>query len=181
MNSSSYVIPPGGQVSPNFPGTFAGPVRVVSTNGQNLIVSERQIFGSSFSETLGTPNNRLSSQYWFSWYDGLSMNTWVSIGAPTTNSANASVDIYIGNTKMNSSAYVIPPGGQVSPNFPGSFAGPVRVVSTNGQNLILSERQIFGSSFTETLGMPNNQLTSQYWFPWYDGLTMNTWVSIGKP
>jgi hypothetical protein len=91
------------------------------------------------------------------------------------------VDVYIGNTKMNNTPYVIPPGGQESPTFPGTFAGPVRVVSTNGQNIIASERQIFGSSFSETLGVPNNQLTTQYWLSWYDGVYMSTWISVGKP
>jgi hypothetical protein len=181
MNPSPYVIPAGGQMSPKFSGTFAGPVEVVSTNGQDLIVSERQIFGSSFTETLGMPGNQLTTDYWFPWYDGLTMNTWISIGAPDTNSTDAEVDIYIGGVKMNPSAYVIPAGGQMSPKFSGTFAGPVEVVSTNGQDLIVSERQVFGSSFTETLGVPDNQLTTDYWFPWYDGLTMNTWISIGAP
>jgi hypothetical protein len=92
--------------------------------------------------------------------------------AATFNPASgcANIDVTIGaNPKGN---YALPPGGQVSPSFPGTFAGPVRVVSTNGQNIIASERQIFGSSFSETLGVPNNQLTTQYWFSWYDGLYM---------
>jgi hypothetical protein len=154
---------------------------VVSTNGQFLIASERQIYGSSFTETLGVPDNQLGTEYWFSWYDGQYMSTWVSIGAPTTNTLDAQVDIYIGGTKMNQTPYVIAPGGQVSPSFAGTFAGPVRVVSTNGQRIIVSERQIYGSSFSETQGMANNRLTTDYWFSWYDGKYMSTWVSIGAP
>ena len=91
------------------------------------------------------------------------------------------MDIYIGGTRMNASSYVIPPGGQVSPNFPGTFNGPVEVRSTNGQNILASERAIFGSSFTETLGVPNTALATRYWFSWYDGLTMSTWISVGAP
>ncbi len=181
MNASSYVIPPGGQVSPNFPGKFDGPVEVRSTNGQNLLASERAIFGSSFTETLGVPNPALTTRYWFSWYDGMTMQTWMSLGAPTTNTQDALVDIYIGGVKMNINSYQIPPGGQVSPNFPGKFDGPVEVRSTNGQNILVSERAIYGSSFTETLGVSNTALTTKYWFSWYDGLTMSTWISVGAP
>jgi hypothetical protein len=181
MNTSPYVITPGGQISPSFPGTFAGPVEVVSTNGQDILVSERQIYGSSFTETLGVPDSQLTTDYWFPWYDGLTMSTWISIGTPDTNSADAQVDIYIGGTKMNTSPYVLAPGEQVSPSFAGTFAGPVEVVSTNGQDILVSERQIYGSSFTETLGMPADQLTTDYWFSWYDGMTMSTWISIGAP
>jgi glucose/arabinose dehydrogenase len=181
MNAAPYVVAPSGEESPIFPGIFDGPVEVVSTNGQDLIVSERQMYGSSFTETMGMPADQLTTDYWFPWYDGMTMSTWISIGAPDTNSADAQVDIYIGGVKMNTSPYVVSAGGQVSPSFPGAFDGPVEVVSTNGQDLIVSERQMYGSSFTETMGMPDNQLMTDYWFPWYDGMTMSTWISIGAP
>jgi hypothetical protein len=181
VNTSPYVLAPGKQVSPSFAGTFDGPVEVVSTNGQDILVSERQIYGSSFTETLGMPADQLTTDYWFPWYDGMTMSTWISIGAPDTNSAGAQVDIYIGGAKVNTSPYVLAPGEQVSPSFAGKFAGPVEVVSTNGQDILVSERQIYGSSFTETLGVPDSQLTTDYWFPWYDGMTMSTWISIAVP
>jgi uncharacterized protein YkwD len=177
----NYAIPSGGQVSPRYPAAFAGPVQVVSTTGQDILVSERQIYGGSFTETLGIPDAQLTTDYWFPWYDGMTMSTWISIGAPDTNSADAQVDIYIGGVKVNTSPYVVSAGGQVSPSFPGTFDGPVEVVSTNGQDILVSERQIYGSSFTETLGVPDSQLTTDYWFPWYDGMTMSTWISIGVP
>ena len=84
MNSTSHQIAPGGQVTPtpNFLGTFNGPVYVVSTNGQNILVSERAIFGRSFAETLGTADNRLTTDYWFTRYDWSTMRTRISIGAP---------------------------------------------------------------------------------------------------
>ncbi|HEU0293641.1 MAG TPA: hypothetical protein VFR47_12945 [Anaerolineales bacterium] len=48
------------------------------------------------------------------------------IGAPTTSSADATMEIYISDTKVNNTPYVIPPGRQQSPKFEGTFAGPVR-------------------------------------------------------
>ena len=169
------------KVTPNFPGTFNGPVEVRSTNGQNIFASERALYGSSFTETLGIPDNQLTTKYWFPWYDNVNMQTWISVGAPSTNTQAANVDIYIGGVKVNASSYSIPAGGRVTPNFPGTFNGPVEVRSTNGQNIIASERVLYGNSFAETGGTPDNQLTTQYWFPWYDGQTMRTWISIGVP
>jgi hypothetical protein len=183
MNVTPYVVPAGGQVTPNYSGEFGGPLHVVSTNGQAIMASERAIFGSSFTETLGTPGGvQLATEYWFTWYDGLFMQTWVSIGAPDTNTGNALVDVYMGTRKMNVTPYVVPAGGGVTPNYSGEFGGPLRVVSTNGQKIFASERAIFGNSFTETLGIPGGtRLTTDYWFTWYDGQFMQTWVSIGAP
>ena len=37
------------------------------------------------------------------------------------------------------------------------------------------------TSFSEVLGMPANQLTSTYWFPWYNNLDLNTQVRFAVP
>jgi hypothetical protein len=156
-------------------------VHVVSTNGQDIFASERQIFYGSFAESMGIPGNQLTTDYWFPWYDGVTMSTWITVGAPTTNTTDALVDIYIGTTKMNLTSYEVPPGGQEHPIYPGTFDGPVHVVSTNGQDIFASERQIYNSSFAESMGIPGDQLTTDYYFPWYDAVTMSTWITIGAP
>jgi hypothetical protein len=59
------------------------------------------------------------------------------------------------------------------------------VFSTNGTDIIVSERAYRGANYTdwnEMLGSPVNQLTSEYWFPLYDTTgTAETFVSIGAP
>ena len=105
------------------------------------------------------------------------MSTALSLGAPNTNAGDASVEVYIGGVYQNT--YTVPPGGRASVTYPGAFNGAVDVKST--QNIVVSERQIYGGSFAETMAIAANQLTTEYWFPWYDGLTMRTWVSIGAP
>jgi PKD repeat protein len=100
-------------------------------------------------------------------------------GAVYTVDKSAEVEVHIGGDLKGS--YPIEPGENVSPQYAGLSDGPVLVESTNGQEIIVSERQIYGSSFTETLGVPDNQLTTKYWFPWYDGTTMSTWISISVP
>jgi len=96
-----------------------------------------------------------------------------------TDATDLVVDIYIGGTKRGS--YAIPPSDLVTPQYPGVMDGPVRVVSTNGAPIFVSERSVYGGSFNEVMGYPGDQLTTEYWFPWYDQLNMDTWILVGNP
>jgi hypothetical protein len=174
----STAVSAGGNIKPRFP-LKTGPVRVVSTNGVKIFASERTVYGpdSAFNEVMGYPANQFTTEYWFPWYDNVTMATWILVGNPSTTST-AAVDIYIGGVKRSS--YVIPKGGNVTPRF-ALQTGPVRVVATNGVPIFTSERTIAGDSFNEVMGYPNNQLTTDYWFPWYDNVNMATWVLVGNP
>jgi hypothetical protein len=80
----------------------------------------------------------------------------------------------------------IPPNGRITPTFPAN-TGPVRVVSTTGTGtptalpVFVSERSLYLTSFNELMGYPADQLTTEYWFPWYDNVFMNTDILISKP
>jgi hypothetical protein len=37
------------------------------------------------------------------------------------------------------------------------------------------------SSFYEITGVPGDQLTTQYWFPWYNNTAMNSQIRIATP
>jgi hypothetical protein len=88
------------------------------------------------------------------------------------------VDIYIGGIKRGS--YTIPKGGQITPRF-NLQTGPVRVVSKSEIKVFSSERTLAGDSFNEVMGFPANQLTTEYWYPWYDNVDMSTWLLVGNP
>ncbi|MEM3036413.1 MAG: hypothetical protein QXS18_06395, partial [Thermoplasmata archaeon] len=135
-------------------------------------------YGGSFNEVMGYPGDQLTTEYWFPWYDQLNMQTWVLVGNPNS-TQDADVDIYIAGRLRGS--YIIPPGGRVTPQFPGVMDGPVRVVSVNGVPIFVSQRVHYGGSFNEVMGYPGDQLTTEYWFPWYDQLNMQTWVLVGNP
>jgi hypothetical protein len=173
----SYTIPAHGAITPRYAGKNTGPVQVVSTNGVNIFTSERSVYANSFNEVMGYPNNQLTTQYWFPWYDNVSMSDWVLVGNPSS-TATAKVDVYVGTTK---SSYSIPPMGSVTPRWTGKNEGPVRVVSTNGVNVFTSQRVIYQTSFNEVMGYPNNQLTTEYWFPFYDNVSMSSNILIGRP
>jgi hypothetical protein len=135
------------------------------------------ISGTSFNEVMGFPTNQLTTEYWFPFYDNVSMATWILVGNASSSQA-AAVDIYIGGLKKGS--YSIPIGGRIMPRF-NLQTGPVRVVSTNGVKIFTSERSLYGDSFNEVMGYPKDQFTTEYWYPWYDNVGMATWVLVGNP
>jgi hypothetical protein len=75
-------ILPGAQITPRFGALQTGPVRVVSTNGVKVFSSERVSYGSSFNEFMGYPGNKLTTEYWFPWYDSAAMSTDIVVGRP---------------------------------------------------------------------------------------------------
>ncbi len=167
-----------------------GPVKIVSTSGNNIFASQRAVYGNSFNELMGYPADQFGKEYWFPWYDNVYMKTWVLVGNPSATDT-AYVDIYIGGVKVNNTIggipYKILPGENIQPRFPGQPSGPVRVVSVTGAgtpsplNIFASERSTFHSSFNEVMGVPFDQFTTEYWFPWYDNTYMKTWVLVGNP
>ena len=174
----NYDVPLGGSISDNY-GINGGPVLVSGTNGFPILTSQRAIFGSSFNSIVGYPADQLTTDYWFTSYDDLGMITYLVIGNPHP-SNTAEVDVYIGGNKMNATAYSIPPGQRIFPRY-GINAGPVHVVSTNGVDIFTSERTKYLNSFNEVMGIPGDQLTTDYWFTSYDDLGMITYLVIGNP
>jgi len=128
---------------------------------------------------LGFPLVQASTELWFTSLDDLGMITYLVIGNPDP-SLTAEVDVYIDGVKMNTTPYSIPPGGRVYPRY-GINSGPVRVVSTNGVEVFTSERAKYLGSFNEILGIPNEALTTDYWYTSYDDLGMTAYLVIAAP
>ena len=80
--------------------------------------------------------------------------------------------------------YYVPSGSAVSPIYNNVNNGPVQVISSNGAPIISSERAYRGLNYTdwnEMLGLPVEQLTTEYWFPLYDTTgTSQTFLTIGN-
>ncbi len=92
----------------------------------------------------------------------------------------AHVEVYIGGGVTPFQTYDIPHGQSVLPRFE-MAEGPVRVKSTNGVSIFTSQRAAYGNSFNELMGFPADQLTTDYWFTYYDDVNMATWLMIGVP
>ena len=165
---------------------------VVSPNGVPVVTSQITLSGPNhaFNEVLGYPANQLTSEYWFPAYDHSfvpgsntnPMRMWVLVGNTST-TQSASVDIYIAGVKMTGSPFSIPAGGQITPRWIGKTDGPVRVVSTNGVPVLTSERVLTNPDgvFNELLGYPLNQMSSEYWFTYYDSVSMSNDILVGRP
>ena len=57
--------------------------------------------------------------------------------------------------------------------------GPVKIFSAEDTSLIASQRILYNvngvaASFTEMMGLPNSQLDTTYWLPWYNNVSLNT-------
>ncbi len=178
--AGAYDVGPGRRVTPTFPGVINGPVKVVSTSGGNLLVSERTIYNNSFSELPAASSESLATDYYLAWYDEQSsgMRSWIVVG--NQGSQAASVNISIAGKVVG--RYQVPAGGRITPDFPGVMNGPVEVTSTNGQPLNVSERVIFGAAFNEIGAKPAPSLATDYRFTWYDEQSsgMRSWIVVGN-
>lgn len=172
-------LAPGAIVTPQFPGVMTGPVLVRSTNGQPLLASQRVLYKDSFNEVTGIPTADLTNEYIFSWYDSMRADgvggDWILIANRDTEPAEVSVYVGAALKAVYSSANgnAIPPGGIVTPSFSETMGGPVRVVSTNGRKLMVSQRVLFKDSFDEVQGFSPAAAAPVLTLPWYDSTPVN--------
>jgi hypothetical protein len=157
-----------GRAVATWPNTAGGPVRVVSPDGATLVVTQRVLFNDSFNEVPAVEESNLDTTYHFTWYDSLAANgmkgNWILVA--NADQQPAQVDVFIGNERVGS--YTIPVGGFVTEQYPGRMGGPVRVVSTNSQRLVVSQRVLCNDGFNEVMGVPARELDSIYFFTRYD-------------
>ena len=62
--------------------------------------------------------------------------------------------------------------------------GPVKILSN--VNIVAAERMIYKvnnipASFSEMMALPNSQLNTTYWLPWYNNITLDTQLRSGIP
>jgi hypothetical protein len=184
MTGSPFSLAPGASARKSFPGINNGPVKIVST--QNIVVAERIIYKvngipASFSEMIGLPDSQLNTTYWFPWYNNVDLNTQLRIG--NASSSTATVRVYIGGVEMVGSPFTLLPNRSKRISFAGVNTGPVKIVST--QNIVAAERVIYemygaNISFSETMGLPDGQLSTTYWLPWYDNVDLDSQLRIGN-
>ena len=177
----NYTLAAGESVIPFYNGVADGPVLVESTNGENILTSEHRNYQTSFSETLGYPDDQLTTEYWFTRYAyNANVKTWLLIANPAN--ADADVEIYIGDLTTPVDSFSLTQGSAVSKFYDGLAAGPVLVKSTNGVNILASEHRNYQTSFSETLGYPDDQLTTAYWFTRYAyNANVKTWLLVINP
>ena len=100
-----------------------------------------------------------------------------------TYTVNKGVEVYIGGALKGS--YSLPPNGSTRQNYAGVDSGPVKVVSTDGTQIISSIRSAWAvngvtTSFSQLMGLPLEQLSDTYVFPGYNNVTLNEQLRIAN-
>ncbi len=206
-------LPGGGAVSSGqtltaqFPGLKGGPVSAGLTSAASTITSQRVLWaGDSLEEVPGQNLNRLSSHYYWPWYDEKTpgMTDWVLIANPDNAAAGVyyKIDIAGGCETPGADAACLTDGGTplapgqyATPQFPGVMNGPVVVTTysdaqrTMPAPSIASQRSLSEGSFEEVPGMPASlnggysALSPTYYWTWYDQKSAGSqnWVLVANP
>ncbi len=181
-----YSLGSGQSLRESYTGLNNGPVKIVSTNAVPLIGAERVIYqvngvNTSFTEMMGLPNSQLDSTYWLPWYNNVDLDTQLRIA--NVSGSSASVHVFIGGAEMSGSPFTLATGASTRKSFSGINNGPVKIVSN--VNIVAAERVIYqvngvNTSFTEMMGLPNSQLNTTYWLPWYNNTDLDTQLRFGN-
>jgi chitodextrinase len=186
MPGSPIALSAGQSKRISFPGVNNGPVKLVST--QNIVAAERVIYkvggvNTSFSETMGLPDQLVDTTYWLPWYNNSGgMDTQLRFA--NVSGSNATIRVYIGGVEMTGSPFTLAPGASTRKSFPGVNNGPVKIVST--QNIVAAERVIYKvsntpTSFSEMMGLPESLLHTTNWLPWYNSVDLQTQLRLAVP
>ena len=182
----SFELAAGTSVREDYP-VNTGPVRVVCTTctgDEKILTSLRVIWRTptagrtSYSEMMGLPLEQLSTEYWFPWYNNVDTNAMdqgfriANVNATGTNT----IQVWVGNTLLDSFNLGIGASTRVSYAV---NAGPLRILCTtctSNEKIIAALRVIwkepgYRASYSEMMGLPTEQLSSEYWFPWYNNAT----------
>jgi len=177
----SYSLAAGAASRKNYAGQNSGPLRV-SSSATNILTTIRVLYGGvSLSELMGFPANQLASEYWFPVYDNVNVDAQLRVsnvgGGATT------ITVYGANHVVIDS-YALAAGAATRKNYAGVNNGPLQVVSS-ASDILVTQRLLYTtpgfSSFYEITGVPGDQLTTQYWFPWYNNTAMNSQIRIATP
>jgi hypothetical protein len=100
---------------------------------------------------------------------------------PDANCAFLNADV--GGTPQGS--YAVSPTGSQRYSYPGLDGGPLKAYSQDGTTQLLpSERFIYtfqnSKSYAEMIGYPDSQLTTEYWFPWYNNKSYSTQLRVSN-
>jgi predicted outer membrane repeat protein len=171
----TYAINPGDSQRLEYAGLNNGPVVVSSAS--DVLSSIRVLYkGVSYSEMLGFPAEEITNEYWFPVYDSATLNSQLRIG--NLGSESTTITVYLGDGEELDS-FTLGSNAAIRKNYTGENDGPLRVVSS-ATDILVSVRLLYGDSYTEELGFPADQLTTDYWFPWYNNVAFPSELRVAN-
>ncbi len=170
----------------SFPSLNNGPVEIRNIDTLPSIASEQVIYrvngvNTSFFEMMGLPNSRLDNIYYLPWYNNVDLDTQLRFA--NVSGSTATVHVSIGGAGMTGSPFTLAAGASTRVSFPGINNGPVKIESD--QNIVAAERVIYkvngvNTSFSEMMALPENQLDTTFWLPWYNNVDLDTQLRIAN-
>jgi hypothetical protein len=172
----SYPLAAGGSTRKNYTGKNSGPLRVTSS-ASNILTTIRVLYGTgSYSELMGFPTGQLSQSYWYPAYDHMTLDSQLRVSNVGTDVT--AITVYAGGTQIDS--YTLNAGAATRKNYARN-SGPLHVVSST-QPILTTDRTLYGGgSYYEMTGLPEEQLSTQYFFPWYNNTAMSSELRFAMP
>jgi len=187
-NGVPYHLEPNESVRPTY-ALDNGPVEVKSSNGAKIIVALRDAWKlngqvTSFAQLMGLPQEQLSDTYYFPAYNNVTLSGQLRIANVDSLATDVTVTI-AGVVQNNGVPYHLEPNASVRPTY-ALDAGPVKVQSSNGAKIIVALRDAWKlngqvTSFVQLMGLPQELLSTTYWFPAYNNLTLSGQLRFGVP
>ena len=175
----TYTLAAGTALRKNYAGMSNGPMKVTSSATNILTTIRAYVNHVSYSELMGYPVNQLTTDYWYPVYDDVDLDSQLRVSNVGSGTTTITV-VDAGGFQIDS--YSLGAGQATRLNYAYTNTGPLHVVSSSQP--ILSTIRLWlasGPSYYEIMGLPGNQLTTQYWFPWYNSLVMSPEVRVAKP
>ncbi len=128
----------------------------------------------------------LPRDYIWTWYDNLGGDNWILMSNPAHAVASLNFQLSIaGSGKTLPNGGAVGPGQTIAPRY-GTMGGPVVATSITGDKGIVSQRSLWpkgGNSLEEVLGTDESQLSSDFYWTWYDQQSpgMTDWVLVANP
>jgi len=183
----TYPLNPNQSFRVSYPGVDGGPVKVQSSGGVKIIASIRDAWfdgnrWTSYFQLMGLPFSQLSDTYHFPAYDNVSLDGQLRFGNVGASPTTVTVTI----NGVVKGTYNLNPNQSVRVNYAGLDSGPVKIQSSGGVKIIASLRDSWfdGSSWTsysQLMGLPGGQLTTSYYFPAYNNVSLDDQLRIGVP
>jgi hypothetical protein len=175
----SYSLAAGTATRKTYVGINSGPLRVTSS-ATDILTSIRALYAeNSYSELMGFPANQLAQEYWYPVYDNVNLNSQLRVS--NVGSSPTTISIYFGDDPTPIDTYILAAGEASRKTYAGYNGGPLRVVSS-AEPIMSTVRTLYGgSSYYEMTGLPNTWLSTQYWFPWYNNVAMDSELRIAVP
>ena len=182
----NHLLNTGQALRVNYPGINNGPVEMMSRTADAILAAEALVYkvnglNTSFSEVMGLPASQLDTTYWLPWYNNVDLDTQLRVA--NVSSSTATVQIYIDGMQMIGSPFTLLAGESIRKSFAGVNNGPVKIESD--VNIVASERIIYkvkgvNASFSEMMALPNSQLDTSYYLPWYNNVDLDTQLRIAN-